>query len=92
MKFPVLWLYLERATSLLVIDDYYVPPSINKVYTIYTKKLLSSDWLRKECKMCNLSAKCVIQCKLHIEILDYDWLMNNRVWSGLLKSFLSLRA
>ena len=31
MKFPVLWLYLERATSLLVIDDYYVPPSINKV-------------------------------------------------------------
>ena len=33
MKFPVLWLYLERATSLLVINDYYVPPSINKVYT-----------------------------------------------------------
>ena len=32
MKFPVLWLYLERATSLLVIDDYYVPPSISKVY------------------------------------------------------------
>ena len=33
MKFPVLWLYLERATSLLVINDYYVPPSINKVCT-----------------------------------------------------------
>ena len=46
---------------------------------IYTKKLLNSDWLRKECKMYNLSAKGVIQCKLHIEILDYDWLMNNRV-------------
>ena len=34
MKFPVLWLYLEKATRLFVIDDYYVPPSINKVYTI----------------------------------------------------------
>ena len=50
------------------------------------KKLLDSDWLRKECKMCNTSAKkfntrakSVIQCKLHIEILDYDWLINNRV-------------
>ena len=49
-------------------------------------KLLDSDWLRKECKMCNTSAKkcntsakSVIQCKLHIEILDYDWLINNRV-------------
>ena len=37
--------------------------------------------------MCNTSAKRVIQCKLHIEILDYDWLMNNRVWSGPMKSF-----
>ena len=37
--------------------------------------------------MCNTSAKCVIQCKLCIEILDYDWLMNNRVWSGPMKSF-----
>ena len=33
------------------------------------------------------SAKCVIQIKLHIKILDYDWLMNNRVWSGPMKSF-----
>ena len=59
---------------------------------IYTKKLFNFDWLRKECKMCNTSvkmcntrntrAKSVIQCKLHIAILDYDWLMNNRVWSG----------
>jgi len=32
-------------------------------------------------------AKSVIQCKLHIEILDYDWLMNNRIWSGPIKSF-----
>ena len=37
--------------------------------------------------MCNTSAKCVIQCKLCIEILDYDWLMNNRVWSGRMNSF-----
>ena len=30
---------------------------------IYTKKSLNSDWLRKECKMCNMSAKCIIhQC------------------------------
>ena len=36
------------------------------------EKLLDSDWLRKECKMCNTSAKSEIQCKLHIEILDYD--------------------
>ena len=48
-------------------------------------KLLDSDWLRKECKMCNKSAKkcntsanSVIQCKLRIEILDYDCLINNR--------------
>ena len=43
---------------------------------IYTKKLLNSvnsDWLKKECKMCNTSAKSVIQCKLHIKILGYDW-------------------
>ena len=41
----------------------------------------------KSAKKCNTSAKSVIQCKLHIEILDYDWLMNNRVWSGPIKSF-----
>ena len=36
-----LWLYLERATSLLVINDYYVPPSINKkkVYSPILKLL-----------------------------------------------------
>ena len=59
---------------------------INSVI-IYMKKLLNIDWLRKVSKMCNTRAKCVIQCKLHIEILDYDWLMNNRVWSGPMKSF-----
>ena len=31
--------------------------------------------------------KSVIQYKLPIEILDYDWLMNNRVSSGPMKSF-----
>ena len=55
-------------------------------------KLLYSDCLRREWKVsntsaekCNTSAKSVIQCKLHIEILDYDWLMNNRVWSRPIK-------
>ena len=38
-------------------------------------------------KKCNTSAKSVIQCKLHVQILDYDWLMNNRVWPGPIKSF-----
>ena len=33
VKLPVLWLYLEKAISLLVIDDCYVPPSINEAYT-----------------------------------------------------------
>ena len=27
---------------------------------MYTKKLLNSDWLRKECEMCNTSAKMQI--------------------------------
>ena len=30
------------------------------IIILYTKKLLNSDWPRKECKMCNMSAKCVI--------------------------------
>ena len=54
---------------------------------IYMKTLLNSDCLSREWKMCNTSAKSVIQCKVHIEILDYDWLMNSRVWSRLMKSF-----
>ena len=33
-------------------------------------------------KKCNTSANSVIQCKLHIEILDYDWLINNRLGSN----------
>ena len=45
--------------------------------------------------MYNTSAKCVIhqckrviQCNLQMDILDYDWLMNNRVWSGPMKTFI----
>ena len=41
----------------------------------------------RECKKCNTIAKSVIQCKLHVQILDYDWLMNNRVSPGPIKSF-----
>ena len=66
-------------------DQYFCQLTCNP--RIYTKKLLNSDWLRKECKMCNTSAKCVIQWKLHIAILDYNWLMINRVWLGPMKSF-----
>ena len=54
------------------------------IIIIYMKKLLDSDWLRKECKMCNTSAKkCNTNAKsvnIHIEILDYDWLINNMVF------------
>ena len=32
--------------------------------------------------MCNTRTKCVMPVQLHIEILDYDWLMSNRVWLG----------
>ena len=31
--------------------------------------------------------KSVIQCKLDMQILDYDWLINKRLWSGPMKSF-----
>ena len=31
---------------------------------IYMKKLLDSDWLRKECKVCNTSAKSVIPVQI----------------------------
>ena len=61
--------------------------SFISILVIYAKKLLNSDWLRKECKMCDASAKSVIQCKLHIKIMDYDWLINSRVWSGPMTSF-----
>ena len=30
--------------------------------------------------MCNTSEKSVMQVQLHIEILDYDWLINNTVF------------
>ena len=51
------------------------------------KKLLDSDWLRAVHFKCNTSAKSVTpvqkvyQCKLHIVILDYDWLKDNRTFS-----------
>ena len=52
------------------------------------KKLLNSDWLRAVQFKCNTSAKSVTsvqkvyhQCKLHIEILDYDLLKDNRKFS-----------
>ena len=48
------------------------------------KKLLDSDWLRAVQFKCNTSTKSVTlvekmkhQCKLHIVILDYDWLKDN---------------
>ena len=61
--------------------------SFISILIIYAKKLLNSDWLRKECKMCDASAKSVIQCKSHIKILDYGWLMNSRVSSRPMTSF-----
>ena len=52
---------------------------------IYMKKLLDCDWLRAVQFKYNTSAKSVTpvqkvqhQCKLHIVILDYDWLKDNR--------------
>ena len=51
---------------------------------IYMKKLLDSDWPRIVQFKCNTSTKSVTlvekmkhQCKLHIVILDYDWLKDN---------------
>ena len=51
------------------------------------EKLPDSDWLRKEYKMCNTSAKNSNIVQITHRILNYDWLMNNRVWSGPIKSF-----
>jgi len=52
------------------------------------KKLLNSDWLRAVQFKCNTSAKSVTpvqkvkhQFKLHIVILNYDWLKDNRQFS-----------
>ena len=52
------------------------------------KKLLDSDWLRAVQFSFNTSAinvtpvqKVYHQCKLHIDILDYDWLKDNRKFS-----------
>ena len=46
----VVAVYLERATSLLVIDDYYVPPSVNKVYTIPKRSIASRQRKRRRRK------------------------------------------
>ena len=53
------------------------------------KKILDSDWLRAVQLKCNTLQKVqyMYQCKLHIEILDHDRLINNRVWSEPIKSF-----
>ena len=48
---------------------------INNVH----EKLLNSDWLRKECKMCNTSAKSLIQWKLHSEINNRYLVSTNKV-------------
>ena len=52
------------------------------------KKLLDYDWLRAVQFKCNTSAKYVTPvqnvshlCKLHIQILDYDWLQDKRKFS-----------
>ena len=50
-----------------IFDDV-IAACITKVI-IYTKKLLNSDWLRKECKMCNTSAK--------MQITNAFWLVKN---------------
>ena len=44
----------------------------------YMKKLLNSNWLRAMQFKCNTSAKSVHRSKLHIVILDYDWLKDKR--------------
>ena len=44
------------------------------------KKLLDCDWLRKECKNVTRVQKRVTPVQLDIEILDYDWLINNTVF------------
>ena len=65
----------------------------NTILVIYTKKLLNPDWLRLRSEKCvtqvqkYTSAKSVIQCKLHNHWNSVHWLMNNRVWSGTMKSF-----
>ena len=60
---------------------------IPSFHNVYIKKLLDSDCLRAVQFKCN-SRKVWYQCNLHIEILDYDWLINNRVWSEPIISFI----
>ena len=66
-----------------------------KLRTTEKKKTLNFVWDSKSAAGTSLALfrawrngnASVIQCNLHIEILDYDWLMNNRVWSGPMKYF-----
>ena len=46
---------------------------------IYMKKLLNSNWLRALQFNCNTTAKSVTP--VHIVILGYDWLSDNREFS-----------
>lgn len=46
-----------------------------------TEKLLYSDWLRAVQFKCNTGQKVQHQWKLHIVILDYDWLKDGRKFS-----------
>ena len=49
---------------------------------VHMKKLLDSDWLRAVKFKCNTVQKSVTPVrKLHIEILDYDWLKDDRKFS-----------
>ena len=68
-------------------NEYVLSRCAIKALIIYMKKLLDSDWLRAMQFKCNTVQKVQYQCKLHIKILDYDWLMNNTVWSEPIISF-----
>ena len=54
---------------------------------MYLKILLHSNWLRVVQFKCNSAKSVIHQCKLDIEILDYDWLINNMVSSEPSKTF-----
>jgi len=47
------------------------------------KKLLDSDWLREQCSssVTQVQKFNTRECKLHIVILDYDWLQDNGKFS-----------
>ena len=53
-----------------------VPRSVSSVI-IYVKKFLDSGWEQRSSSVTPVQ-KMLYQYKLHIEILDYDWLKDNR--------------